>query len=98
MVRKRSEIALACEHLGALALAGDADRLKFHQDAFERGERLGCVPYISKQMIDRALQIAEQNKQIGQEPSCADRHPSVQFRLNGPAPLEHPAPAPDPGD
>ncbi|MDR6634244.1 hypothetical protein J2X72_003054 [Phyllobacterium sp. 1468] len=46
-------------HLGALALAGDVGRLKFYQQAFERGDRLGFVPYVSKDMIDRAVEIAK---------------------------------------
>ncbi|TXR46288.1 DUF6990 domain-containing protein [Phyllobacterium endophyticum] len=46
-------------HLAALALAGDVDKLAYYQRSFEAGDRLGFVPYISKEMIDRAVEIAK---------------------------------------
>ncbi|TXR48436.1 DUF6990 domain-containing protein [Phyllobacterium endophyticum] len=46
-------------HLAALALAGDVDKLDYYQRSFEAGDRLGFVPYISKEMIDRAVEIAK---------------------------------------
>jgi hypothetical protein len=51
--------AMPLRHLAALALAGDVDRLEYYQRGFEAGDRLGFVPYISKEMIDRAVEIAK---------------------------------------
>lgn len=51
-------------HLGALALAGDVERLQGYQDSFRRGDRLGFVPYIKEDMIDRALEIAKDERSI----------------------------------
>ncbi len=45
-------------HLAALALAGDKARLQYYQTCFAQGNRLDFVPYITKDMIDRAVQIA----------------------------------------
>jgi hypothetical protein len=45
-------------HLAALAIAGDVERLEYYQQSFASGDRLDFVPYISKEMIDRALDIA----------------------------------------
>jgi len=45
-------------HLAALALARDVARLDTYQRAFHRGERPGFVPYITTEMIDRALVLA----------------------------------------
>ena len=46
-------------HLAALALAGDVAKLKSYQASFEAGDRLGFVPYITKDYIDRAVALAE---------------------------------------
>jgi hypothetical protein len=46
-------------HLAALALVGDVEKLEYYQRSFESGDRLGFVPYISKEMIDRAVEIAK---------------------------------------
>jgi len=48
-------------HLAALALLGDIEKLKFYQASFEAGDRLGFLPYITKDYIDRAVAIAKQN-------------------------------------
>jgi len=48
-------------HLSALALLGEIEKLKSYQASFEAGDRLGFVPYITKDFIDRAVTIAEQN-------------------------------------
>lgn len=46
-------------HLAALAIHGDVDVLVKYQQSFERGDRLGFVPYITDQMIDRAVEYAQ---------------------------------------
>ena len=48
-------------HLGALAVLGDVHRLKSYQASFESGDRLGFVNYVTKDYIDRAVILAEQN-------------------------------------
>jgi|GEM_PF-735599 len=48
-------------HLSALALLGDIEKIKSYQKSFEAGDRLGFVPYITKDYIDRAVAIAEQH-------------------------------------
>lgn len=45
-------------HLAALAIAGDEDRLLSYQRSFEQGDRLDFVPYITTEMIERALLLA----------------------------------------
>ncbi|MGX7950382.1 DUF6990 domain-containing protein [Oleidesulfovibrio alaskensis] len=45
-------------HLAALVLPSDAAKLKFYQASFEAGDRLGFVPYITKDYIDRAMSLA----------------------------------------
>ena len=51
--------ALPLWHLAALVLIGDVDRLKFYLTSFDAGDRLGFVPYITRDYIFRALQLAE---------------------------------------
>lgn len=53
-----SKGAMPLRHLAALALAKDVPRLESYQRAFEQGDRLGFVPYIQKEMIDRAVSLA----------------------------------------
>ncbi|UVJ42907.1 hypothetical protein NVV94_20290 [Pseudomonas sp. LS1212] len=53
-----SKGAMPLRHLAALAMAGDVGRLASYQRSFEQGDRLGFVPYITLEMIDRALLIA----------------------------------------
>ena len=48
-------------HLAALAIAQDVDQLADYKKSFEKGERLGFVPYITIEMIERSLQIARGN-------------------------------------
>jgi len=50
-----SKGSLPLRHLAALAVAGDVERLSEYKGNFNRGDRLGFVPYISECMIDRAL-------------------------------------------
>ncbi len=45
-------------HLAALAIAGDVSCLANYQFSFEQGDRLGFVPYVTQNMIGRALLIA----------------------------------------
>ena len=45
-------------HLAALAVLGDVAKLKSYQASFEGGDRLGFVPYVTKDYIDRAVEIA----------------------------------------
>lgn len=53
-----SKGARPLRHLAALAIAGDIDRLTSYQHSFKQGDRLGFVPYITAEMLDRALLIA----------------------------------------
>jgi len=48
-------------HIAALALLGDVDKLKFYQSSFEAGDRLGFSHSVTKECIDRAVTLAEQN-------------------------------------
>ena len=52
-------------HLGALAVLGDVKKLKAYQASFAAGDRLGFVPYITRDYIDRALALAEQHASDG---------------------------------
>lgn len=45
-------------HLAALAIAGDVPRLQEYERCFGQGNRLGFVPYVSLDMIRRAVAIA----------------------------------------
>lgn len=47
-------------HLAALAVLGDAAKLKFYQSSFEAGDRLGFVPYVTQDYIDRAVEMARE--------------------------------------
>lgn len=47
-------------HLAALALLGEIEKLKSYQASFAAGDRLGFVPYISKDFIDRSVELAEE--------------------------------------
>ncbi|QEM81958.1 DUF6990 domain-containing protein [Halomonas binhaiensis] len=47
-------------HLAALALLGNVEKLKSYQSSFEAGDRLGFVPYITKDYIDRAVSLGEE--------------------------------------
>ncbi|WP_421667180.1 DUF6990 domain-containing protein [Pseudomonas syringae] len=46
-------------HLAALAIAGDTGRLEEYKKSFETGDRLGFVPYVTSDMINRALMMAK---------------------------------------
>ena len=46
------------QHLCALAVCGDVDRLRHYQSSFEKGDCLGFVPDIKKEHIERALKLA----------------------------------------
>ncbi len=46
-------------HLAALAVLSDVDRLEYYQSRFVAGDRLGFVPYITKEYIDRAVAQAK---------------------------------------
>ena len=54
-----SKGAMPLRHLAALAIAGDVERLEGYKHSFEKGDRLGFVPYITVDMIDRAILIAQ---------------------------------------
>lgn len=45
-------------HLSALVLCGELEKLRYYQASFEAGDRLGFVPYITKDYIDRAVAAA----------------------------------------
>ncbi|KAF2406605.1 hypothetical protein SAMN04490179_4441 [Pseudomonas antarctica] len=54
--------AMPLQHLAALAIAGDSGGLDEYKKSFEKGDRLGFVPYITSDMIGRALMIAQGSK------------------------------------
>ncbi|MCF7531176.1 DUF6990 domain-containing protein [Pseudomonas petrae] len=54
--------AMPVRHLAALAIARDATRLDEYKKSFEKGERLGFVPYVTLDLIDRALIVAQKTK------------------------------------
>ncbi|WP_411385407.1 DUF6990 domain-containing protein [Pseudomonas sp. MPB03] len=54
--------AMPIRHLAALAITGDTGRLEEYKKSFEKGDRLGFVPYITSEMIERALMIAKESK------------------------------------
>jgi len=56
-----SKGAMPLRHLAALALLGATEKLEMYRASFESGDRLGFVPYISIEMIERALEIARAN-------------------------------------
>ena len=47
-------------HLAALVLLGDDVRLKAYQTSFEKGDRLGFVPYVTREYIDRSVALVAQ--------------------------------------
>ncbi|AGI26880.1 hypothetical protein H681_25065 [Pseudomonas sp. ATCC 13867] len=51
--------AMPIRHLAALAIAGEVDRLESYRRSFEQGDRRGFVPYITSEMLDRAIFIAQ---------------------------------------
>ncbi|MFJ2995787.1 DUF6990 domain-containing protein [Pandoraea sp. NPDC087047] len=53
--------AMPLRHLAALALLGDTEKLEFYKKSFESGDRLGFATYISIEMIERTLEIAQTN-------------------------------------
>lgn len=57
-----SKGAMPIRHLAALAIAGDIGCLAGYKDSFQRGDRLGFVPYVTANMIERALLIAQKSK------------------------------------
>jgi hypothetical protein len=54
-----SKGAMPLRHLAALAIARDENTLSSYKRSFERGDRLGFVPYITPEMIVRALLLAQ---------------------------------------
>lgn len=54
--------AMPIRHLAALEMAGDTGRLDEYKKSFEMGDRPGFVPYVTSDMIDRALMIAHKSK------------------------------------
>ncbi|HGN9374413.1 TPA: hypothetical protein ACK11E_004505 [Citrobacter pasteurii] len=50
-------------HLAALALLGNIEKLEYYLASFHNGNRLGFVPYIKEDMLERAIQIAKENSQ-----------------------------------
>jgi hypothetical protein len=54
--------AMPIRHLAALAMAGDTGRLDEYKKSFEMGDRMGFVPYVTSEMIDRALMVAQKSK------------------------------------
>ncbi|MGJ8525107.1 hypothetical protein LMG33818_000815 [Halomonadaceae bacterium LMG 33818] len=50
------------KHLTALAMLGRVDILEHYNQSFEKGDRLGFVPYITQDYIKRALDKAYEYK------------------------------------
>lgn len=46
------------QHLAALALSKNFERLEFYLTSLQKGDRLGFVPYITEEYISRALEFA----------------------------------------
>lgn len=47
--------SLPLRHLTALALAKDLVKLNYYLECFKKGDRLGFVPYITQEYIERAI-------------------------------------------
>ena len=56
--------ALPLRHLAALALAGEVERLQGYKRSFDQDDRLGFVPYISVEMVERAIAIAQEHQRL----------------------------------
>lgn len=50
--------AMPLRHLAALAIACAVDPLEDYKQSFEEGNRLGFVPYVTLEMIERSLLVA----------------------------------------
>lgn len=57
--------AMPLRHLAALAIAHDVAQLAEYLTSFQNGERLGFVPYITVEMIERSLLIARRSRTNG---------------------------------
>lgn len=44
-------------HLAALVIQGNKERLEYYCQSFLNGDRLGFVPYITDEVIDRAVEL-----------------------------------------
>jgi hypothetical protein len=42
-------------HLASLAILGNVEKLAYYLNSFKKGDKLGFVPYITEEMIERAL-------------------------------------------
>lgn len=60
MLPTNSKGDMPLRHLAALSIAGDIDVLERYQDSFEKGDRLEFVPYITSEMINRAVLLARE--------------------------------------
>jgi hypothetical protein len=59
LLQTDSKGAMPLRHLAALAIAGDVQTLSSYQRSFALGDRLGFVPYITADILDRALSVAQ---------------------------------------
>ncbi|MFD1246012.1 DUF6990 domain-containing protein [Paralysiella testudinis] len=50
--------SMPLHHLAALAITGNLTKLEVYSTSFANGERLGFVPYITLEMISRAIFLA----------------------------------------
>lgn len=57
-----SKGARPLRHLAALAIAGNVNQLSSYQRSFEQGDRLEFVPYITAEMVERALLLARKSE------------------------------------
>lgn len=49
--------SLPLYHLAALIMQNNKEQLEYYQQSFLKGNRLGFVPYITNEVINRALQL-----------------------------------------
>jgi hypothetical protein len=62
-------------HLTSLAVAGDVKTLGHYRDRFAAGDRMDCVPYITIDYINRALDLAEKRKA---DPTWVPERPKIR--------------------
>jgi hypothetical protein len=62
-------------HLSALAANGDVEILASYRESFERGDRLGFVPYITIDYINTALAFAEHRRA---DPNWLPKRPKMR--------------------
>jgi hypothetical protein len=51
-------------HLAALAIAREVKCLRYYFESFKKGDRLGFAPYITQEVIERAIKISETDAKL----------------------------------